>query len=217
MNLNKLYEWPLSLRLLVMGLVSIVIFFALYIYDISNLSDKLQDAKQQEENIKQELDLILNKQASVQKDLAQFSQINKQLMDWRGKLISYSQLPELMDQILKIGAANHVSYTLFTPEPAVGLTAYFKVPEKPKTPTSSDTVIKTPKVSLLESNNQVIYYNVPIKLEATGSYEDLARVVSQIASLPMLVVINDFTMTKPANSDQQLTMKLMLEVYYLAN
>lgn len=216
MNLNKLYELPLSLRLLFMGLACLVIFCALYFYDISNLTSKLQDAKQQEENIKEELNLILNKQVAVQKELVQFSQIEKQLLDWRGKLISYSELPELMDQILKIGSANHASFTLFTPGPAVGLTAYFKVPEAPKKPTT-DTVVKNPLVTLLANNNQIVYYNVPIKLEATGTYEDLAKVVSQIASLPSLVVINDFTMTKPANSEQQLTMKMTLEVYYLAN
>lgn len=195
-DLNNIYEWPLTLRFLVFGLIGAVVFYLLYRWDGSGLSTELINARQKENEIKEQLEVTLSKQAAVKKEAAQFPKVQLTLLEWQKKLIHYSGMPQLINEILKIGAANHIYFSLFTPSTEIKVQNYFKI---------------------------------PIKIVATGSYHDLAVFISEVANLPSIVVIGNFSITsemkaepseaKPVASPTKeglLTGEFSLEAYYLA-
>jgi type IV pilus assembly protein PilO len=70
------------------------------------------------------------------------------------------------------------------------------------------------------------YIKVPIKAVVRGSYHDIANFISQIANMPTIVVISDFTISRYPSSEEKnsnastdtieiLKGDLLLEVYYL--
>lgn len=77
---------------------------------------------------------------------------------------------------------------------------------------------------------QDIYFKVPIKVVGVGNYHQLANFVSQVANMPWIVTINNFSLTDEIKNDvlgvklaqeaaaqNLLTANFNLEVYYLAD
>ena len=48
------------------------------------------------------------------------------------------------------------------------------------------------RIDLLEEQTQNFYTELPIAIEATGSYHDLGAFISGLASLPRIVTLHDF-------------------------
>jgi type IV pilus assembly protein PilO len=61
---------------------------------------------------------------------------------------------------------------------------------------------------------QPFYAELPLKLVLIGGYHDLGHFVSQLAGLPRIVTLHDFTLT-PLNetNDGQLRMTLLAKTY----
>jgi len=60
----------------------------------------------------------------------------------------------------------------------------------------------------LKEEKQEFYAELPIKIKVTGNYHELAEFISDIASLPRIVTLNDFTIVRyskgqPARGEQQ--------------
>lgn len=198
LNFKNIHEWPLITRILIIGLICAVVFYLGYWWDVSNLNERLVNTEHQEQDIKDQLKLVITKEEKTKSDLSQFAKLEKLLKQWQNTLINYSELPEILNQILKIGATNHLYFSQFNPAQEV--------------------------------KEEQHYLKVPIKVVVVGSYHQIADFISQVANLPWIVVVGDFTISKEnkndvlgsklaerANAENLLTAELTLEVYHLAD
>lgn len=168
LDIKNFYAWPLSTRLLMMVIVCAAVFYLMYTWDINDVKTQLQTQETKENTLKQQLEDIVTKEVAVTQALTQYEGLKKLLTEWQQKLITYPDLPELLNTILKIGGSDHIYFTQFTPGQEI------------------------------EENH---YIKVPIRIIAVGSYHQLADFISQIANLPNIVVIGDFSVAREAKND----------------
>ncbi|MFZ2315053.1 MAG: type 4a pilus biogenesis protein PilO [Gammaproteobacteria bacterium] len=198
-NLKKIYLQPLRVRIIFFLLIFIFVFYLGYRWHLASLVKVLSNAKQQEVELKQQYEMVIAKESILKQELADFPMLQRTLTQWKEKLITYSELPELINDILKLGANNHLNFSHFNPE------------EEKRA-----------------DYQAAIYYKTPIKMIAVGSYHQLADFVSQVANLPNVVVIGDFSISNEntndmlgeklaaqANAENLLTADITFEVYYL--
>lgn len=71
-----------------------------------------------------------------------------------------------------------------------------------------DEIIKTAsedhlQLNLLDPQNEVkdkLYYKIPVKIQMSGTFDQVSGFLSQVANMSKVVVIGDFTMTKENES-----------------
>lgn len=129
-DLKNIYDWPITTRSLVIGLICVIVFYFGYLWDLSSIRNQLTKAQQQEKNLKEQLQLVTNKSASIKANIASLSTLQTTLNTWQKKLIDYRQLPEILNDILKTGANNQLQFMLFNPGEKTQENIYFKVPIK---------------------------------------------------------------------------------------
>jgi len=194
-DFKNIYEWPLIRRSLVIGLVCVVVFYFGYRWDLSSLGTSLTSNRQQESDLKNQLETVISKEATIRDYTSQYSDFQLLLNQWQKKMIRYNELPGLLNDILKMGANYQLYFSLVDPG---------------------------------EDTKEGDYYKVPIKIVAVGSYHQLSEFISQVANLPQILVISDFTISRENKNDELgaklaaeateknlLTAELFLEVYHL--
>jgi type IV pilus assembly protein PilO len=129
-NLNTIYDWPLVTRILMIGLICSVVFYSGNKIDISMLQKTLQTNQQEEKNLKQQIEGVVAQQKNINAEISLFPAYNAKLKEWKSKFVNYSSLPDLLNQILKIGSDNELHFRLFSPDPAITEMDYLKVPIK---------------------------------------------------------------------------------------
>lgn len=129
-DFKNVHQWPMTMRALVIGFACAVAFYFGYSRDISSLNINLSKAKQQENDLKTKISLIISEKKSLQGELIQFPQYVALLNSWNNQLIQYTNLPKLLNEILKIGAANNVFFSLLNPGAELKEGIYTKIPIK---------------------------------------------------------------------------------------
>ena len=69
------------------------------------------------------------------------------------------------------------------------------------------------RIALLEEQTHNFYIELPIAIEATGSYHDLGAFISGMASLPRIVTLHDFQILGDAATAPLLEMKILAKTY----
>ena len=69
------------------------------------------------------------------------------------------------------------------------------------------------RIDLLDEQTQNFYIELPIAIEATGSYHDLGAFISGMASLPRIVTLHDFQILGDDASAPLLEMKIRAKTY----
>lgn len=130
LDIRNAYEWPLAGRMIIFGLVCIVVFYLGYFFDFSGLSKQIYTRYKQEVDLKQQVGAILKTEQGMREVVLQFPEVQKLVNQWQGQLINAANLPDLLNQILKVGAANHLHFALFAPGAKKPVDDYFMVPIK---------------------------------------------------------------------------------------
>lgn len=130
LDLNKMYEWPLPTRCAVIALICAVVFFIGYKWDITTLQRKLHLITKEEESKKSEFEIVMKKQSEAKIELLRLEKIHTILGEWQKKLVPFDDMPELLNQILKVGNNNGMYFSLFDPSEAVEENNYQKIPIK---------------------------------------------------------------------------------------
>lgn len=209
MTLNNIYEWPLMTRLLLLGLIFLLAFYFGYRYDVSNQIATLSRVAQQELDLKQELELVIHKSKTTEQEILRLPTLKAELAKWNKQLITYDELPQLLNEILKIGADNHLFFSVFTPGEMVtvplapwlveapgGEVSLYKAPAAPAAPPTDAAA--DPAATQLEK--PITYNKVPIKVVVVGGYHDISQFISQVANMPWIVAIGGFTINKDNDS-----------------
>jgi Tfp pilus assembly protein PilO len=234
MTLNNIYEWPLMTRLLLLGLVFVTTFYLGYRYDVSWQISALSHAIQQEQDIKQELELVIHKNKMSEQEILRLPTLKKELAKWDKQLINSQDLPELLNQILKIGADNHLFVSSFTPGEAVKIPLFPWLLEAPNgdvsmyNPQAAAPAAPDPNAATQPAQQPITFTKVPIKVVIVGDYHEISDFISQVANLPWIVSVSNFTITnedetsllgdklaKQAVTQHLLSAEMTLEIYTL--
>lgn len=68
-------------------------------------------------------------------------------------------------------------------------------------------------IDLLDEVREEFYVELPIAIEATGSYHDLGAFISGMAGLPRIVTLHDFDIEMSDDDSSNLKMKIMAKTY----
>jgi type IV pilus assembly protein PilO len=223
-DVKFIYAWPLKAQLLAVALLCAVVLFLAYFFDLSNLSGTLTKSRSKEIQLKKEMAVIFKDEATIRTSLKYVQQIEQALQTLKKEIISYTKLPELLNQMLNIGEKHQIHFHLFSPEAqeVIKIMAVV-IPEEPVKKGKA-----LPKKNKEEPKSLEIYAKVPIKIIAVGSYHDLSTFISLVANMQHIVSIGNFTLTnenknavlgealaKQALSQNLLTLELTLEVPFL--
>jgi len=125
-----IFELPFTMQMLIIGVLCMIIVGAAYFFDFSSFSMRISGAQQQEAVLRQQLESTLKEQATLQDDVSHLPKIKVMLADWQKKLAKPSEMYEVQNQILKLGAANQLQFNLFSPQPPLPNNGYLEVPIK---------------------------------------------------------------------------------------
>lgn len=68
-------------------------------------------------------------------------------------------------------------------------------------------------IDLLDEQLEEFYVELPISIEATGSYHNLGAFISGMAGLPRIVTLHDFEITMPGDDSSDLQMNITAKTY----
>lgn len=225
MTLQNIHEWPLMTRVLLLLLVFFAVLYLGYRFNLSHQIKDLSRAVAQEADLKQQIELVVRKNKVIQSEVVHLPELQAELSKWKKQLVDYDDLPELLNQILKLGGDNHLFFSSFTPgEPVkvdVKVAAKVEDAAAASAPAPAD-----PAAATSEPVKVISFSKVPIKVVVVGSYHELADFISQVANLPWIVAVGNFTisnentstllgdvMAKQATAQNLLSAELVLDVY----
>ena len=68
-------------------------------------------------------------------------------------------------------------------------------------------------IDLRDEQAREFYVELPIAIQAKGSYHDLGAFISGMAGLPRIVTLHDFTITSPGSNTNELSMSIIARTY----
>lgn len=196
-NFRTVYEWPVYGRTIILALVFIAVLYLGYFFNFSELSDQIYTRYKQEQELKQQIKASLKVEADLKEIVARYPEILKLLNEWEGQLIEGNKLPDLLNQILKLGADNHLHFSLFAPGAKQQENSFFKVPIK---------------VLIRGNYNQVANF--------ISQIANLPQIVAVSDFLMIKKAASENNVEKGSENKNQgdyLSTSLTLEVYYLAH
>jgi type IV pilus assembly protein PilO len=224
MTLNNIHEWPLMTRMLLLLLVFFAVLYLGYRFNLSRQIKDLTRAAAQEADLKQQIELVVRKNQVIQSEVVHLPELQAELSKWKKQLVDYNDLPELLNQILKLGGDNHLFFSSFTPGEPVKVDV--KVAAKSEDAAASASAPVDPAAPPPEPIKVISFSKVPIKVVVVGNYHELADFISQVANLPWIVAVGNFTisnentstllgdaMAKQATAQNLLSAELVLDVY----
>jgi type IV pilus assembly protein PilO len=191
-DLKNFAEFPIKIKLFFMLVPIIIIFYLEYLWDYSVSVKQVNRTKQQQQDLKAQLEGLLDKNMDLNNELSQLTALKQAIQDWQGKLVKPNGVSDLLNDVIKAGTANQLQFDLFSPAPPVKEGDYSKV------------IINT---------------------TVSGSYNQIAVFFSQLANLPMLIEIDNFTISKAqvtpdktgsTSGSQLLSAKMVLNIYSVA-
>ena len=195
LNFNSFDDIPVPLRIAFIGVICGLLFYFAYMFDFSYTLRVINANKNQENDLKANLQVVINQRNDLQANISDYPALFATLVEWQSQLIKPEQLPDLLNEMLKIGNGNSLQFDLFNPG---------------------------------EKIKDDLYYKVPIKIVAEGSYNQIADFISQIANMKWLIAVDDFIIAKkrltpdakanPADeaSNNNLVTEINVEAYYRA-
>lgn len=73
--------------------------------------------------------------------------------------------------------------------------------------------LRIKRIDLLEEQAEAFFVELPIAIEAVGSYTDLGAFISGMASLPRIVTLHDFKVTVDTKTSPLLDMSILAKTY----
>lgn len=125
-----LNDIPISMQFFITALICGVVFYFAYMIDFSSLHHVIASSQRQEADLKVGMEAALDTEAAINADLSQLPQLQKTLKTWQNTLVKSAELPDLLNEILKLGTANNLQFDIFSPGEKTKDGDYIKVPIK---------------------------------------------------------------------------------------
>jgi len=177
-NINDLASWPLAVKIVGIGVISMLILAAGYWFLIQGELEDYSNAQAKEQTLRETFTnkkvLALNLDAYKQ----QMEEMQRTFGSLLRQLPNTTEVPDLLVDITQAGLGRGLEFVLFRPEK-----------EQPKE----------------------FYAELPISLQVSGSYHELALFVSDVAALPRIVTFGDINIT--AGQSNRLGMTATAKTY----
>lgn len=128
MNTRNVFEWSRAGQISLISLACLILLILAYFFDYSGIALRTKGAVAQEAILKQQLQDTLTQEAALKNDVLHYPELKKMLVVWQNKLVSAKDIPEALNQLVKIGGANQLQFTSFTPKPKQQEDKYYKIP-----------------------------------------------------------------------------------------
>lgn len=190
-DIKKIYEWPLMIQLFVGCILVLVVLYLGYLLDIVPLQSEIKAAQQQEDDLKGQFKISLDRQVSSQTDVLLLPKLQNLLALWEQRLITAPDMPALLDTILKYGQDNQLKFNLFDPGSEVKMGPYTMIPLR---------------ITLIGTYDQIGGF--------LSEVANMQRLVG-IANFTIGKESDEFSAEnpEPINSDLPLTADLTLDIY----
>ncbi len=198
LNLQNFEDFPKVIQFTIIVICCLVFYYLGYMFDISSLNKKLSTTQEQEQELKTELEALSKNISKLQDEVSASPSLTIKLKEWQGKLIKSSQLPDLLNDILKIGTANQLQFTLFNPGAEIKTGPYLKVPIK--------TIVAGNYIQIATFVSQIANMS---SIVVIGDFT-ISNESSNLTTAPKSENETTVPLPKPLNAE------LTLEVYYLS-
>lgn len=115
-DVQYMYTWPFAARAVVILIICIIIFFFAYLLDFSSFARQSNTITTQTNEYILQYQSLLRSQARIEHEITQYSALEKTLQDWQNTLVPQHQIPELLNDILKIGTDIGLHFNVFNPD-----------------------------------------------------------------------------------------------------
>lgn len=183
-----IFELPTSMQIMIIAIICVVVLALAYFFDFSTKTLQISGANQQETTLKLQYEESLKQEAKLQNDVSNLPLIKKMLATWQDKLVKPAEMPDVLNQILKIGAANQLQFNLFSPQAVQPDHGFNKIPIK---------------VSVLGNYHEI------------ASFISQVANMPWIISVNYFTIGRTKVINPGDKADSRLTADILLEVYYL--
>jgi type IV pilus assembly protein PilO len=128
LQFNSIDDIPIPFRVVFIAAVCALLFYFAYMFDFSYGLRVIRANKNQETDLKAALQSLINSRNDLQANINDYPQLFATLIEWQDQLIKPEQLPDLLNEILKVGTGNSLQFDLFNPGEKVKEDIYYKVP-----------------------------------------------------------------------------------------
>lgn len=192
-DLKNIHEWPLPGRLIIITLSAISIFVLGYLIDIAPYRNYIATSVQQEEDLKRQLQSLIESQVKIKNEIAQLPKLKAKLKDWQTHIVDKADLPVMLNEILRTAQDNHLKIINFDPGNETKDGVYHKTPLN---------------IDVIGTYDQIAQY-----------VSDLAN-MPKLVNVDT-VIISDSTPNQPSsdntynplNSDEPLSAEIDVEIY----
>jgi len=193
-DVKRIYAWPLAVRTVIVIIVSLSIIYLGYLLNLSAYQMQISTNLQQEEDLKQQLKLMLNKQSAITNDIYHLPILKAKLNKWQQNIATAQEVPGLLNVILQYGETNHIKMVTFNPGKEIKDGIYYKTPVSMELAGTYDQIATF--ISQLANMPKLV--NIDTFSLTRESEKDLS--VSDSSSNPL-------------NSDDMLSAQLDIEIY----
>ncbi len=191
-DVKKMYQWPTGAKAILIAVICVAILILGYVVDIKPYQDDIEESVKKEENLKEQLHLMMDRQVTIKGNIAQLPVITGLLQQWQSNFLTKNELPTALNDILKLGQSNNLKIVSFSPSTEVKDGIYYKTPVHMDMTGSYDQIGNF--VSQLVNDSKMV---------SIGTFT-ISRTVTSTSQVDT---------QSSLSSDEPLTAKLDIEIY----
>lgn len=128
LTLDNLAIWPLPIKISVVAICCLLILVLGYWFDISTQFTLLEKAKENEATLRIEFQTKMAEAGNVMLYQKQLQEAQQVLAGMINQLPNSTEIPNLLEEISKLGIANGLQFNLFKPMPEDDLGFFIELP-----------------------------------------------------------------------------------------
>jgi type IV pilus assembly protein PilO len=199
-DLHRVYEWPLIMQITLLSALSVLLFYLVYLLDISSINDQKRIAIAQEKQLITDFKSAVEARVRLQNNLLQFPKLESMMSSWNNNILnSNNDVSPTLDALIKLGEDAHVKFDSFDPEAEIKDGSYYKVPIKISMTGTYDQ-IATFLSSVANYPKLIVIDNFTIANEPVASSSDANSTEKNITSI--------------LHGDNASMAQLILEIYH---
>lgn len=128
LTVDNVGKWPMPIKIGVLAIMSILIFFLGYYLIIQANIEQLDTLTRKEEKLKTEFELLQHKASNLNAYKNQMALMQERFGNMLKQLPTQNEMPSLLEDISKTGIASGLTFELFAPSPEIKHDFYIELP-----------------------------------------------------------------------------------------